>query len=288
MDFICFKIKIRMYLFFTSDNNITDNKKGGNIMQYSRVEICGVDTSKLTVLKESEKIELLKKAHNGDSAARDKLIKCNLRLVLSAVQKFSSRGENPDDLFQVGCIGLIKAIDRFNLDIDVKFSTYAVPMILGELRRFLRDNGQLRVSRSIRDTAYHAMRVKEKLQMKLQREPKIEEIAAEMKLPKEEIVIALESIVDPLSLSEPVFSDGGDTIYVEDQIGDKNDDKSWLEGIMLRDAMQKLGKREKQILYLRFLMGKTQVEVAKQIGISQAQVSRLEKNAIKSIRTVTV
>ena len=169
--------------------------------------------------------------------------------MLSAVQKFSSRGENPDDLFQVGCIGLIKAIDRFNLDIDVKFSTYAVPMILGELRRFLRDNGQLRVSRSIRDTAYHAMRVKEKLQMKLQREPKIEEIAAEMKLPKEEIVIALESIVDPLSLSEPVFSDGGDTIYVEDQIGDKNDDKSWLEGIMLRDAMQKLGKREKQILY---------------------------------------
>ena len=161
-------------------------------------------------------------------------------------------------------------------------------MILGELRRFLRDNGQLRVSRSIRDTAYHAMRVKEKLQMKLQREPKIEEIAAEMKLPKEEIVIALESIVDPLSLSEPVFSDGGDTIYVEDQIGDKNDDKSWLEGIMLRDAMQKLGKREKQILYLRFLKGKTQVEVAKQIGISQAQVSRLEKNAIKSIRTVTV
>ena len=257
-------------------------------MQYSRVEICGVDTSKLTVLKESEKIELLKNAHNGDSAARDKLIKCNLRLVLSAVQKFSSRGENPDDLFQVGCIGLIKAIDRFNLDIDVKFSTYAVPMILGELRRFLRDNGQLRVSRSIRDTAYHAMRVKEKLQMKLQREPKIEEIAAEMKLPKEEIVIALESIVDPLSLSEPVFSDGGDTIYVEDQIGDKNDDKSWLEGIMLRDAMQKLGKREKQILYLRFLKGKTQVEVAKQIGISQAQVSRLEKNAIKSIRTVTV
>ena len=257
-------------------------------MQYSRVEICGVDTSKLTVLKESEKIELLKKAHNGDSAARDKLIKCNLRLVLSAVQKFSSRGENPDDLFQVGCIGLIKAIDRFNLDIDVKFSTYAVPMILGELRRFLRDNGQLRVSRSIRDTTYHAMRVKEKLQMKLQREPKIEEIAAEMKLPKEEIVIALESIVDPLSLSEPVFSDGGDTIYVEDQIGDKNDYKSWLEGIMLRDEMQKLGKREKQILYLRFLKGKTQVEVAKQIGISQAQVSRLEKNAIKSIRTVTV
>ena len=248
-------------------------------MQYSRVEICGVDTSKLTVLSEKEKMKLLKAAHDGDKSAREKLIKCNLRLVLSAVQKFSSRGENPDDLFQVGCIGLIKAIDRF--------STYAVPMILGELRRFLRDNGQLRVSRSIRDTAYHAMRVKEKLQMNLQREPKIEEIASEMGLPKEEVVIALESIVDPLSLSEPVFSDGGDTIYVEDQIGDKNDDKNWLESIMLKDAMKKLGNREKQILYSRFLKGKTQVEVAREIGISQAQVSRLEKNAIESIRAST-
>lgn len=265
-----------------ADNTIEVGK-----MQYSRVEICGVDTSKLTVLSEKEKMKLLKEAHEGNKTSREKLIKSNLRLVLSAVQKFSSRGENPDDLFQVGCIGLIKAIDRFNLDIDVKFSTYAVPMIFGELRRFLRDNGQLRVSRSIRDTAYHAMRVKENLQMKLQREPKIEEIAQQMNLPKEEVVMALESIVDPLSLSEPVFSDGGDTIYVEDQIGDKNDDKNWLDNIMLRDAMEKLGKREKQILYSRFLKGKTQVEVAKEIGISQAQVSRLEKNAINAIRAST-
>ena len=253
----------------------------------NKVEICGVDTARLPLYKEAEMTEMLEKIKAGDDSVRDKFIKGNLRLVLSVIQRFASRGENPDDLFQVGCIGLIKAIDRFNLDIDVKFSTYAVPMILGELRRFLRDNGQLRVSRSIRDTAYHAMRVKEKLQMNLQREPKIEEIASEMGLPKEEVVIALESIVDPLSLSEPVFSDGGDTIYVEDQIGDKNDDKNWLESIMLKDAMKKLGNREKQILYSRFLKGKTQVEVAREIGISQAQVSRLEKNAIESIRAST-
>lgn len=255
-------------------------------MQYSKVEICGINTSKLKVLKEEEKMRLLKLARQGDKKAREELVNGNLRLVLSAVQRFTSRGENPDDLFQVGCIGLIKAIDRFNLDIDVRFSTYAVPMILGELRRYLRDSGQLRVARSIRDTAYHAMQAKERLQIQLQREPKIEEIAKEMGKPKEEIVLALESIVDPVSLSEPIFSDGGDTIYVEDQIGDKNDDSNWLDSIMLKEAVKNLSDREKKILSARFLQGKTQVEVAKEVGISQAQVSRLEKNAIDQIKGV--
>ena len=255
-------------------------------MQYSKVEICGINTSKLKVLKEEEKMRLLKLARQGDKKAREELVNGNLRLVLSAVQRFTSRGENPDDLFQVGCIGLIKAIDRFNLDIDVRFSTYAVPMILGELRRYLRDSGQLRVARSIRDTAYHVMQAKERLQIQLQREPKIEEIAKEMGKPKEEIVLALESIVDPVSLSEPIFSDGGDTIYVEDQIGDKNDDSNWLDSIMLKEAVKNLSDREKKILSARFLQGKTQVEVAKEVGISQAQVSRLEKNAIDQIKGV--
>lgn len=272
-----------MYLFFTSDNNITDNKKGGNIMQYSRVEICGVDTSKLTVLKESEKIELLKKAHNGDSAARDKLIKCNLRLVLSAVQKFSSRGENPDDLFQVGCIGLIKSIDNFDVTQKVRFSTYAVPMIIGEIRRYLRDNNSIRVSRSIKDTAYKAMQVKERLASKNQTEPTVGEIAAELQLPQEEVVMALESTVSPISLYDPVYSDGGDTIYVLDQVGDNNDDRNWLDEIALKESIKNLNEREKHILSLRFMQGKTQMEVSEEIGISQAQVSRLEKGALRRI-----
>ena len=253
-------------------------------MQYHRVEICGVNTSKLKVLSEKEKMRLLRLAQNGDMKAREELINGNLRLVLSAIQRFTARGEAPDDLFQVGCIGLIKAIDRFNLDIDVRFSTYAVPMILGELRRYLRDNGQVRVARSIRDTAYHAMQAKERLQMEWQREPTVEEIAKELGKPKEEIVLALESVVDPVSLSEPIYSDGGDTIYVEDQLGDNSSDKNRLDEIAMKEAIQNLSEREKRIVSLRFLKGKTQMEVAQEVGISQAQVSRLEKGALDKIK----
>jgi len=253
-------------------------------MQYNRVEICGVNTAKLRVLSEREKMRLLRLARSGDTKAREELINGNLRLVLSAVQRFIPRGETPDDLFQVGCIGLIKAIDRFNLDIDVRFSTYAVPMILGELRRYLRDNGKVRVARSIRDTAYHAMQTKEMLQSQLQREPTIEEIATAMAKPKEEIVLALESVVEPISLSEPVYSDGGDTIYVEDQLGDNSNDKNWLDEIAMKEAIRNLSEREKKIVALRFLKGKTQMEVAKEVGISQAQVSRLEKCALDKIK----
>ena len=253
-------------------------------MHYNKVVICGVDTSKLTVLTEKEKIELLKAMKQGDQSARDKLIQGNLRLVLSAIQRFSSRGENPDDLFQVGCIGLIKAIDNFNTDLDVRFSTYAVPMIIGEVRRYLRDNNSVRVSRSMRDTAYHAMQVKERLTNSLQREPTVDEIAKELQIAKEDVVMALESIVDPVSLYEPVYSDGGDTIYVMDQIGDHNDDSNWLDEIMLRQAVEDLSDREKKILSMRFLQGKTQMEVANEIDISQAQVSRLEKGALEKIK----
>ena len=254
-------------------------------MQYSKVEICGVNTSKLSVLKESEKTELLRKMHDGDQSARDRLIRGNLRLVLSVVQRFTNRGENPDDLFQVGCIGLIKAIDNFDISQQVKFSTYAVPMIIGEIRRYLRDNNAVRVSRSMRDTAYHAMQVKERLVSQLGREPTVEEIAQQMHRKREDVVLALEAIVEPVSLYEPVFSDGGDTIYVMDQVGDKGSDESWLEEIQLKQAIRALPAREKKILYLRFFMGKTQMEVAREIGISQAQVSRLEKSAIRQIKT---
>lgn len=253
-------------------------------MRYSKVEICGVNTAKLQVLSEEEKRKLLNRVKQGDREARNQLIEGNLRLVLSAVQRFSSRGENPDDLFQVGCIGLIKAIDNFNTELDVRFSTYAVPMILGELRRFLRDNNAVRVSRSIRDTAYHAMQEKERLQGKLGREPTVEEIASALQKPKEEIVMALESVVEPLSLYEPVYSDSGDTIYVVDQVGDKNDDKNWLDAIALRQAVEDLSDREKKILSARFLCGKTQMEVAGEMGISQAQISRLEKSALERIK----
>ena len=253
-------------------------------MQYKKVEICGVDTSQLPVLKEAEKTELLKLAQSGDNNARDKLINGNLRLVLSVIQRFSNRGENPDDLFQVGCIGLIKSIDNFDTSQNVKFSTYAVPMIIGEIRRYLRDNNAIRVSRSIKDTAYKAMQVKEKFTNKYQREPTIDEIAKELDLPRVDIVEALESIVEPMSLYEPVFSDGGDTIYMLDQIGDKNDGDNWLDEIALREAIKALSEREKRILTLRFMMGKTQMEVSNEIGISQAQVSRLEKGALDKIK----
>lgn len=253
-------------------------------MQLNKVEICGVNTAKLKVLKESEKMDLLARMKQGDARAREELVNGNLRLVLSVVQRFTNRGENLDDLFQVGCIGLIKAIDNFDTGQNVRFSTYAVPMIIGEIRRYLRDNNAVRVSRSIRDTAYRAMQTKEKLVNALQRDPTIEEIAKEMALPKEEVVLALEAIVDPVSLYEPVYSDGGDTIYVMDQIGDRSNDETWLDEILLRQAIKDLNEREKKILYLRFLQGKTQMEVAQEIGISQAQVSRLEKGALEQIK----
>lgn len=253
-------------------------------MYINRVEICGVDTAKLPVLREKEKTELLKRIKSGDISARDELINGNLRLVLSVVQRFASRGENLDDLFQIGCIGLIKAIDNFDINQNVKFSTYAVPMIIGEIRRYLRDNDSIRVSRSIKDTAYKAMQAKEALINELHREPDVTEIAKRLGIPKEDVVIALESIVDPISLYEPVFSEGGDTIYVLDQVGDKNDDRNWLDEIAFKEAIAALSDREKRILSLRFMQGKTQMEVSSEIGISQAQVSRLEKGAILKIK----
>ncbi len=253
-------------------------------MYNNRVVICGVDTAKLPVLKEKEKTELLKRVKQGDKIARDELISGNLRLVLSVVQRFSSRGENLDDLFQIGCIGLIKSIDNFDMCQNVKFSTYAVPMIIGEIRRYLRDNDSIRVSRSIKDTAYRAMQVKEALTNELNREPTVIEIAEKLGISKEDVVMALESIVDPISLYEPVYSDGGDTIYVLDQVGDKNDDANWLDEIALKEAIHQLNEREKRILSLRFMQGKTQIEVSNEIGISQAQVSRLEKGAISKIK----
>ena len=257
-------------------------------MQYNKVEICGVNTSRLKVLSEDEKTELLKTIRSGNKKeakiARDKMINGNLRLVLSVIQRFQNRSENPDDLFQVGVIGLIKAIDHFDPTLNVKFSTYGVPMIIGEVRRYLRDNNAVRVSRSMRDTAYHAMQVKEKLTNEKNREPTVEEIAKVMDLPKDTVVLALEAIVDPVSLYEPLFSDGNDTIYVMDQIGDLSDDKDWIDEISMRDSIKKLNDREKRIIGLRFFKGKTQMEVAEEIGISQAQVSRIEKSALRQIK----
>lgn len=254
-------------------------------MYYNKVEICGVNTAKLKVLKESEKIELLKRIRDHqDMSARDELINGNLRLVLSVIQRFTNRGENLDDLFQVGCIGLIKAIDNFNLDLELRFSTYACPMIIGEVRRYLRDNNSVRVSRSMRDTAYKAMQIKERLTNETNREPTVEQIAKEMGVAREEVVLALEAIVEPVSIYEPVYSDGGDTIYVMDQLGDKNDDSSWVDEIMLKEEIRNLSDREKRILTLRFMQGKTQMEVAEEVGISQAQVSRLEKGALHKIK----
>lgn len=253
-------------------------------MAFGKVEICGVNTSKLKTLREKEKMELLRKVKQGDRQARDELVKGNLRLVLSVIQRFVNRGENLDDLFQIGCIGLIKAIDNFDIEQPVRFSTYAVPMIQGEIRRYLRDFNSVRVSRSLKDTAYRAMQVKEQLTNRNLREPTIEEIARAMGMPKHKVVLALEAIVEPVSLYEPVYSDGGDTIYVMDQIGDKNNDESWLGEIVLKEAIRNLSEREKSILNLRFFQGKTQVEVADEIGISQAQVSRLEKGALNKIK----
>ena len=249
-----------------------------------KVSICGVDTSKLKVLKEKEKEELLKRYKEGDLSARDELVNGNLRLVLSVVQRFTGRGENMDDLFQVGCIGLIKSIDNFDTNQMVKFSTYAVPMIIGEIRRHLRDNNPIRVSRSIKDTAYKAMKAKEEYINKYQKEPRISEIAEMLSLPESEVVIALESIVETISLYEPVSSEGGDMVYVLDQLGDNSSASDWLDEISLREAISKLEQREKSILTMRFMQGMTQTEVSKEIGISQAQVSRLEKSAIDKIK----
>ena len=250
----------------------------------SKVEICGVNTAKLQTLKNDEMRELLDRSHHGDKDARDKLICGNLRLVLSVIQRFTSRGENPDDLFQVGCVGLIKAIDNFDPSHEVMFSTYGVPMISGEVKRFLRDNNVVRVSRSMRDTAYRAMQIKEQLTNENGKEPNITEIAKRMELPPEDIVIALESIVEPVSLYEPVFSDGGDTIYIMDQVKGGTTDGDWLEEIAMREAIRDLTDRERKILSMRFIDGKTQTEVAGEIGISQAQVSRLEKGAMSRIK----
>ncbi len=253
-------------------------------MYYNKVEICGIDTSTLKTLTEKEKSELIEKSKNGDKNARDKLIKGNLRLVLSVIQRFSNRGENPDDLFQVGCIGLMKAIDNFDTSHDVRFSTYAVPMIIGEVRRYLRDNNPVRVSRSMRDTAYHAMQTRERLTAELHREPTIEEIAKDLDKPKNEVVIALEAIVEPVSFYEPVYSNGGDTIYLMDQISSNETDGDWIDEISMKEAIKNLPKREKKILSMRFMKGMTQTEVAEEIGISQAQVSRIEKNAIDFVK----
>ena len=250
----------------------------------SKVEICGVNTAKLQTLKNDEMRELLDRIHHGDKDARDKLICGNLRLVLSVIQRFTSRSENPDDLFQVGCIGLIKAIDNFDPSHEVMFSTYGVPMISGEVKRFLRDNNAVRVSRSMRDTAYRAMQIKEQLTNENGKEPNITEIAKRMELPPEDIVIALESIVEPVSLYEPVFSDGGDTIYIMDQVKGGTTDGDWLEEIAMREAIRDLTDRERKILSMRFIDGKTQTEVAGATGISQAQVSRLEKGAMSRIK----
>lgn len=254
-------------------------------MHSGKVEICGVNTSKLKVLSAKEKNELLKLARNGDAEAREKLISGNLKLVLSVVGRFSSRGDNPDDLFQVGCIGLIKAIDNFDTTLGVQFSTYAVPMIIGELRRYLRDYNTIRVSRSVRDLAYKALTVRQELSRSLEREPKVEEIAKKLDSTKEEVAAALDAIAEPISLYEPVFNESGDSVYVMDKVCDeKNTDEAWLESIAISQAIEKLSPREKMIINLRFYRGKTQMEVAKEINISQAQVSRLEKGALLKIK----
>lgn len=253
--------------------------------QYAKVTICGINTSEIKTIPEKEKLRLLKLSQNGNKYARESLIRGNLKLVLSIVQRFANRGENMDDLFQIGCIGLIKAIDNFDTNQNVRFSTYAVPMIIGEIRRYLRDNSSIKVSRSMRDTAYHAMKTKENFLMTNGREPTIEELSSEMNISKENIVLSLESVSCPVSLNEPVFLDNsGDTVYVMDQVGDKNDDNQWINTITLKQAIQKLSPREKSILNLRFLKGKTQTEVANELRISQAQVSRIEKSILKKIK----
>ena len=259
-------------------------ERGAGDLYYNKVEICGVNTSRLPVLREQEKMELLRRAHAGDREARQTMIAGNLRLVLSVVQKFAGRRENMDDLFQVGCIGLIKAVDGFDTGLGVRFSTYGVPMIVGEIRRFLRDNNAVRVSRSVRDLACRAMQVREELQKERGREPTREEICARVGSPAAQVTVALESVGEPISLYEPVYNDGGDTVFVMDQIGDAGGEDSWISSLSFRETMQNLSDREKKIMALRFLQGKTQVEVAGEIGISQAQVSRLEKSALERIK----
>ena len=250
-----------------------------------KVEIAGVNTAKLKVLKNEETMALLRRTKEGDQAARQELIEGNLRLVLSVIQRFSSRGENADDLFQVGCVGLIKAIDNFDINQPVRFSTYGVPMIIGEIRRYLRDNSAIRVSRSMRDTAYRVLQVRDRYLAEHQKEPTVEQIAQELEIPREEVVFAMDAIVDPVSLYEPVYSDGGDAICVMDQVRDtKNTDEDWTDRIALKEAMKRLDPRERRILSLRFYEGKTQMEVSAEVGISQAQVSRLEKGAINTIK----
>ena len=250
-----------------------------------KVEIAGVNTARLPVLKNEETMALLRRAKAGDQNARQQLIEGNLRLVLSVIQRFSSRGENADDLFQVGCVGLIKAIDNFDINQPVRFSTYGVPMIIGEIRRYLRDNSAIRVSRSMRDTAYRVLQVRDRLLAENQREPSVEQIAKELDLPREEVVFAMDAIVDPVSLYEPVYSDSGDAVCVMDQVRDtKNTDEDWTDRIALKEALKRLDPRERRILSLRFYEGKTQMEVSAEVGISQAQVSRLEKNAISQIK----
>lgn len=252
---------------------------------HGKVEICGINTAKLRVLKSDESMALLRRMKDGDTAAREELIAGNLRLVLSVIQRFHGRGENADDLFQVGCIGLIKAIDNFNVDLDVKFSTYGVPMIIGEIRRYLRDNSTIRVSRSVRDTAYRILQAKEAYVAEHQKEPTVEEIARMLDIRREDVVMAMDAVVDPVSLFEPVYTDGSDTVCVMDKVRDeKNNDAVWLDHIALEDAISRLSEREQRILALRFFHGKTQMEVSSEIGISQAQVSRLEKNALSQIR----
>ena len=255
------------------------------LFMLGKVEICGVNTSKLPTLTAAETDALLRRAKDGDKAAREKLVEGNLRLVLSVLQRFAGRGENADDLFQVGCVGLLKAIDNFDITQNVRFSTYGVPMIIGEIRRYLRDNSALRVSRSMRDTAYRVLQAREKLQREQQREPTVEQIARELDISREEVVFAMDAVCDPVSLFEPIYSDSGDAVCVMDQVRDnKNTDEDWLEQIALKEAMSRLSARERLILALRYSDGKTQMEVSSEIGISQAQVSRLEKNAIKSIK----
>lgn len=257
----------------------------GVIFIYNKVEICGVNTSKLKTLSADETLALLQKTKKGDTKARDALIHGNLRLVLSVIQRFTGRREMMDDLFQVGCIGLVKAVDNFNTELGVRFSTYAVPMIIGEIRRYLRDNNSIRVSRSVRDLAYRALTVREELTREKQSEPKVEEIASKLGEKREAVMHAMEAIIEPISLYDPVYSENGDSIYVMDQICDpSSNDEIWLENIALKDAMKKLGERERAIIKLRFYGNKTQMEIAEEIGISQAQVSRLEKGALEQMR----
>jgi RNA polymerase sporulation-specific sigma factor len=275
----CIK-KVRVVIILMSTNI-----KGVLKMMLNKVEICGVNTSKLPVLSNDKMVELLKKMQSGDYSSREEFIRGNLRLVLSVIQRFNNRGEYVDDLFQVGCIGLIKAIDNFDLSQNVRFSTYAVPMIIGEIRRYLRDNNSIRVSRSLRDIAYKALQIRDQLINKYSKEPTVTEIAKALELPVEEVVFALDAIQDPVSLFEPIYHDSGDAIYVMDQVSDdKNIDDNWLESIALKEAMKRLNDREKLILNLRFFEGHTQMEVAEEIGISQAQVSRLEKTALGHMR----